>query len=110
MKNNVVGILQASDILACIPALEKLEKEAQAIVDQTPDSELDEEWEKWQSLAVSARTALGTFRTIMKNAAEINENPETAFTIHWEGSLEKAMNAMGLVVPKPEAHKDEEEH
>lgn len=98
-KNNIVGIVKASEMLACIQALEKLEKEAQTIVDQTPDSELDEEWEKWQGVAVSARAALGTFRTIMKNAAKINENPDTSFTIHWEGSLEQAMDAMTEQLP-----------
>src|SRR5579864_2336659 len=106
-KNNVVGILKARDMLTCIQALEKLEKEAQAIVDQTPDSELNEEWEKWQSVAVSASAALGTFRTIMKNAAKINEHPDTSFTIRWEGSLEQAMDAMGLTF-KPEAWEKEQ--
>lgn len=105
-KNNVVGILKFRDILTCIQALEKLEKEAQTIVEQTPDSELNEEWEKWQSLAVSASAALGTFRTITKNAAKINENPDTSFTIRWEGSLKQAMDAMGLTF-KPEAREKE---
>jgi hypothetical protein len=100
-KNTVVGILRFRELLTCIQALEKLEKEAQTIVDQTPDSELNEEWEKWQSVAVSTRAALGTFRTITKNAVKINENPDTSFTIRWEGSLEQAMDAMGLTF-KPE--------
>jgi hypothetical protein len=45
-KNNIVGILRFREILTCIHALEKLEKEAQTIVEQTPDSELNEEWDK----------------------------------------------------------------
>lgn len=95
-KNNIVGILKAEDLLVCIQALERFEKEAQTIVDQTPDSQLDDEWEKWQGLAVSARTALRAFRLIMKNAATINENPKTAFTIRWEGSLKQAMETAGF--------------
>jgi hypothetical protein len=105
-RRNIVGILILREILTCIQALEKLEKEAQTIVDQTPDSGLDEEWEKWQSVAVSARAALGTFRTITKNAVKINDNPDTSFTIRWEGGLEKAMDAMGLAL-KPEVREEE---
>lgn len=106
-KNTVVGILKASEMLVCIQALEKLEQEAQTIVDQTPDAQLDDKWEQWQRVAVSARAALGTFRTIMKNAAKINEHPDTSFTIRWEGSLEKALEAMGLPF-KSERHEEEQ--
>jgi CubicO group peptidase (beta-lactamase class C family) len=103
-KNNIVGILKFREMLTCIQALEKFEKEAQTIVEQTPDSELNEEWKKWQGLAVSARGALGAFRLIADRGRQINANPDTAYTIHWEGSLKKAMTAMGL-----EALEDEDE-
>lgn len=105
-RNNIVGILKLRDILTCIQALEKLEKEAQTIVDQTPDSELNDEWAKWQGVAVSARAAIGTFRRIENRTQQINTNPHTAYTIHWQGSLEKAMDAMGLTL-KPEDQADE---
>jgi hypothetical protein len=110
-KNNVVGILQFRDILTCIQALEKLEKEAQTIVEQTPDSELNEEWEKWQGLLVDVRSALGAFRLLVDRGPI--RLPNTAYTIHWEESLEQAMNAMGLAfkseVQEKERHSEWDE-
>lgn len=94
--NNVVGILKFGEIQACIQALEKFVEETQAKVDATPDSELDEKWNKLQALAVGARGALGAFSLIIKNASKINEHPDSSFTIRWEGSLKQAMDAMGL--------------
>lgn len=95
-KNTVVGILRLDQMTVCIQALEKFEKETQAIVDQTPDSALDDEWEKQHALAVSARGALGMFRLIVGRAKQINENPGTAYTIHWQGDLGKALKVMGV--------------
>jgi hypothetical protein len=95
-KKNVVGVLQLTELRTCIQALEKLEKEAQAIVDQTPDAALDERWEEWQGVAVHARNALTTFRAIVKSAEAINANPKTAYTIRWEGSLGQALDAWGV--------------
>jgi hypothetical protein len=100
-KNNVVGVLKLSELQVCIEALEKLEKEVQAIVDGTPDSALDDEWAKWQGVAVSARNALGAFRLIADRATRINANPDTAYTIHWEGSLKKALDALGVETKRP---------
>lgn len=106
-NNNVVGILRLREIQATIQALEGFAKETRARVDQTPDSELNEEWEKLQSLAVSAEGALGAFRLIVDRARKINDNPDTSFTVRWEGSLGQAMNAAGIdFKPEPREKKE----
>lgn len=100
-RNNIVGVLQNHEMLAIIEALEWFEKEMRTIVDQTPDSELGEEWAKRQSLAVNAGNALGMLRLIQKNT----QSP--AYTIHREWSFEQAMNAWGKTF-KPELREEEQ--
>jgi len=100
-RSNVVGILQFRDITCCIQALEKLEKEIQVVIDRAPR---DDEWEKWQGLGVDVRSALGALRLIGDRGPI--RLPNTAYTIHWEESLEKALAAMGLT-SKPEAREKE---
>jgi hypothetical protein len=106
-KNKVVGILKFREIQTCIQALEAFEKETQTRVEQTPDSSLNSEWERQQGLAVDARAALGAFRLVVDGAKKISIHPDTAYTIHWEGSLEKALAAMGLTF-KPEAREEDQ--
>jgi len=91
-ENNVVGVLRTSEILAIIQALEPLEQQAQAIVDRTPGSELNDEWERWQGIAVDVRNALGMFRRIV---APPTPHKDSAWTIRWEpGGFSAAVIAL----------------
>jgi hypothetical protein len=95
-ENHVEGVLITDEVSVIIEALERVEREAQTIVDQAPDTALNDEWEHQQGRAVSTRNALGMFRHILAN----RPGQGNVWTVRYEPSgLGKAVE---LLTGQPE--------